>query len=126
MDIMIEVPRLPYEEIRTQIQQESSESIRNRVMQAREIQINRQSEAGFSHQLNASLSGKTLKSACILDQKGEELLEMAINRFHLTGRGINKILRVARTIADLNEKKQIEPRHVAEAIQFREKRWEDR
>ncbi|HRW92116.1 MAG TPA: YifB family Mg chelatase-like AAA ATPase [Thermotogota bacterium] len=119
IELVIEVPRLAYAEIRGQTSEESSESIRQRVSQARQIQLSRfQEEAGVF--TNANMNNRMLKTHCALDAAGEKILEGSVRRFHLTGRGIHKILKVARTIADLAEKETILSIHVAEAVQFRE------
>lgn len=117
IDIHIEVPRLNCEQLIQRSQPESSSEIRKRVNKARLIQKIRYRKDGFS--FNAFLEPKEIEKYCILSQEAEKILKTAILELNLSGRSYNKVLKVARTIADLDEKKQIEASHITEAIAYR-------
>jgi magnesium chelatase family protein len=121
MEIILEVPRLSYQEYSKKVESESSEKIRERVMEAREVQYKRSTEIIGKGITNAALNQKMLRDCCQLNNQAECILEEAVNRYHLTGRGITKILKVARTISDLEKSDTILPLHIAEAVQYREK-----
>lgn len=122
MDIVIDVPRMGYDEYEKMSSGEKSSDILARVINARDIQFNRLKGNSFSYDLtNSRLNTKGLKEFCALDEKSEKLLKMAIKKLLLTGRGVNKILKISRTIADLEGRTKIISQDVAEAIQFREK-----
>jgi len=96
---------------------EHSDAIRKRVADARHIQANRYAaEHLFA---NAQLKPRHMKTYCRLDQTGKQLLDQAVTRLGLSARAYGRILRVARTIADLADSETIEPSHLAEAIQYR-------
>ena len=97
--------------------QESSSEIRTRVIRARDTQRRRFEAPGSK--LNASLEGAALRAHCALDGKSTRLLAAAIQKFSLSARGCDRVLRVSRTIADLEDSPQIESGHVAEALQYR-------
>jgi len=124
IEIVIEVPRLSYKEYTSTADSEGSPAIRDRVVKAREIQSRRFRKTGIKGFTNASLNSKMIQESCRLDETAESLLEQAVNRYHLTGRGINKVLKVARTISDLEDSDSIQAVHLAEAIQYREKTTE--
>ncbi|HPF16327.1 MAG TPA: YifB family Mg chelatase-like AAA ATPase [Thermotogota bacterium] len=119
IDMIIEVPRMSYNEYKHSQNEESSQSIRERI----DIAIKRQHSRfhGKAGGKNSRMSQKLISKYCVLDATSERLLEQAVSRFKLTGRGINKILRVALTISDLEGRESIETPHIAEAIQYREK-----
>ncbi|MFW6263620.1 MAG: YifB family Mg chelatase-like AAA ATPase, partial [Thermotogota bacterium] len=119
IDMIIEVPRMSYKEYSNSQDEESSESIRERINRA--IKKQRKRFDSINCVKNSRMNQKMMKRYCALDQISERLLEQAVSKFKLTGRGINKILRVALTISDLEGKKKIEAPHIAEAIQYREK-----
>lgn len=125
IDMIIEVPRMSYKEYTTHSSEETSKDIRLKVNKALEIQKKRFTHFGKKNILrNASMTQKMIKQFCKLDADSEKILEQAVDRFKLTGRGINKILKVARTISDLDGKKAIGLQQLAEAIQYREKTTE--
>lgn len=117
IDIQIEVKRPKFEKISSKEKLETSSEIRERVNRARKIQLKRYKSYGILS--NSELNTKTIAEFCKLDKKGEELLQNAFKKFKLSVRTYERILKVARTIADLEEKKSIEFKHVAEAIQYR-------
>lgn len=121
IEIVIEVPRLTYKEYTSKEGGEGSATIRERVVKARETQNRRFRKTHHRGFTNASLNSKMIQEYCRLDGEAETLLEQAVNRYHLTGRGINKVLKVARTISDLEGSETIQAVHLAEAIQYREK-----
>jgi len=117
IDIQIEVKRPKIEHISSKQNSEKSEQIRERVNQARKIQLSRYKNFGIYS--NAELSTKMITEFCRLDKKGEELLQSAFRKLRLSVRAYERILKVARTIADLEGKFNIELKHIAEAIQYR-------
>ena len=115
IDIMIEVPAVEYEDLRSRQEAEPSSEIRKRVNSAREIQNRR-----YGGKLcNAHMGPSEMRQYCELDPVCEELLHRAFDSMGLTARSYDRILRVARTIADLAGSETIEPQHLAEAIQYR-------
>jgi magnesium chelatase family protein len=118
IDIHIEVPPVPVRDLHDQSQAaEASAAIRNRVLEARERQTARYQRDGIH--TNGQLKPRLLKRYCCLDESGRELLERAMARLGLSARAHGRILRVARTIADLAGSETIDVVHVAEAIQYR-------
>ena len=97
---------------------EYSKTIRGRVIFAREIQMKR-FEGRKGMYCNADLTSKDIIAYCKLDNAGEELLKMAITKLGLSARAYDRILKVARTIADLSSSDSIRPEHISEAIQYR-------
>ena len=117
IDIQIEVKRPKIEKISSKENIENSSKIRERVNNARKIQLERYKKYGIHS--NSELSTKMIAEVCKLDKKGEELLENAFRKLRLSVRAYERILKVARTIADLECKNNIEFKHIAEAIQYR-------
>lgn len=117
IDIQIEVKRPRIEDISSKNSLEKTEQIRGRVNNARKIQLERYKNIGIYS--NAELTTKMIAEFCRLDQKGEELLQSAFRKLRLSVRAYERILKVARTISDLEGKTNIEFKHVAEAIQYR-------
>ncbi len=117
IDIHIEVPSVPYKELSDTTQSEKSESIRDRVMKAREIQIERfRKDKIYS---NAQMRSKHIKRYCTLGAEAQKLLEIAMSKLGLSARAYTRILKVSRTIADLVRRDEILPEDVSEAIQYR-------
>ena len=117
IDMYIEVPSLEFEELRERPNTESSSEIRARVNEARRKQQGRYEGTGT--ECNAYIGSKMLDKYCALDKDCEKLMKDAYDRLGLTARSYDRILRVARTIADLASSDTIERRHLAEAIQYR-------
>ncbi len=117
IDIHIEVLPVDYNELRTDIEAESSVSIRKRVNEARERQIFRYKDKNIF--CNAQITPKLIKKYCKLDLEAEEIMKEAFRKFKFSARSYNKILIVARTIADLDKKDIINKKHILEAIQYR-------
>ncbi len=117
IDIVIEVPALEFDELRLRRPSEASADIRARVNAARDIQRRRFAETKLN--CNAQMGQKPLREDCILSDEGESLMKTAFDKMGITARSYDRILRVARTIADLDNSEQIQTRHLAEAIQYR-------
>ncbi len=118
IDIQIEVPAVRYKELSSEINGESSDSIRRRVKHARLIQQNRFN--AIPHLFNnARMESKEIRQYCKIDSTGEELLKMAITKLGLSARAYDRILKVSRTIADIEGAADIRPEFVSEAIQYR-------
>jgi magnesium chelatase family protein len=118
IDLHIEVPAVKYKDLASKGGGECSASIRNRVILAREIQI-RRFDGRKGMYCNADMQSKDIQAFCRLDDAGEELLKMAITKLGLSARAYNRILKVARTIADLATEPSIRSEHISEAIQYR-------
>lgn len=117
IDIHIEVPRVNYDDLKDDSPSESSKSIRERVIRARQIQLKRFQEEGIFS--NAHMKTKHLKKFCKLDEDSHSLLKNAMEKLGLSARAHSKIIKVARTIADLEGSENIKSYHIAEAIQYR-------
>ena len=117
IDMHIEVPSVDYDAMRRKNAPETSEEVRARVNAAREIQKRR--FAGTSVTCNAYMTPAMIGQYCALDEAGEKLMRGAFDRLGLTGRSHDRILRMARTIADLDGAEHIDASHLAEAIQYR-------
>lgn len=117
MDIHVEVNPIQYSQLEQNGKLETSQEIRNRVNQARRIQLERyQNYPIFS---NSQLPPKLIEKFCSLNFKSRQLLETAFSRLGLSARAYNRILKVARTIADLDACEKIQEKHLTEAIQYR-------
>ena len=117
IDIHIDVPSIRYRDLAAESGGEASTSIRERVNRAKELQKKR-----FNNQTamcNARMSNRQIKEFCQIDEDSERLIEMAVDRLGLSARAYTRILKVARTIADLEEEKNVHSYHISEAIQYR-------
>ena len=118
IDIHIDVPAVKFNELRGRSPDgDSSEMIRARVMSARDVQLARFGSDGVYS--NSAMSPKQIRTFCALDAQSEELLEKAMQRQGLSARAHDRILKVSRTIADLDHSENIQPTHISEAINYR-------
>jgi magnesium chelatase family protein len=118
IDIHIEVPAVKYKELRGNGEIESSTVVRERVIRARDIQRERY-HGEKSVYANSQMPPKLIRKHCAISAEGEKLLETAIQRLGLSARAHDRILKVSRTIADLQGSVAIETNHLSEAIQYR-------
>jgi magnesium chelatase family protein len=118
IDIHIEVPAVKFKELRGEHTSEDSAAVRERVLRARERQLERFTGEKKIY-ANAQMPPKLIRKYCAISAEGEKLLENAITRLGLSARAHDRILKVARTIADLDAAASIETRHLSEAIQYR-------
>jgi magnesium chelatase family protein len=124
IDLHVEVTPVSFDELSGKKQEEASGEIRKRVMQARGLQSNRFKNDPNMH-CNAQLEGQVMKQSCTLSSASLNLLKKAMEKFNLSGRAYDRILKVARTIADLDKSEALTIKHLAEAIQFRSLDRED-
>ncbi len=117
IDIHVEVPRVDYEKLADKRQVETSAAIRARVQAARERQLQRL--AGTKLTCNAEMGPAEVRDCCDVEPSAEKLLKAAMQQLHLSARAFHRVLKLARTIADLSESEVIASNHVAEAIQYR-------
>ena len=118
IDIQIDVPRLSPDELMSKnFKSESSEEIRKRVVRARKLQAERYRE--YPILTNSQLTPELIKIFCKLDDHGEKLLKSAAIKFNLSGRSYDRILKLSRTIADIENSADIESGHIAQALQYR-------
>ncbi len=117
IDIIVEVPAVNFEDLRRRKEAEPSAAIRQRVNSARQFQHKRFGDVGSM--CNARMGPDELRAYCKLDEQSENLMRQAFDAFGLTARSYDRILKVARTIADLEGAEQISAEHIAEAIQYR-------
>ncbi len=118
IDMQIEVPKVEFQDIVSKAEGEKSHTIRSRVAKARAIQLRR--FAGRGLYSNAEMETRDVKMFCPIGAEGEELLKIAVDRLGFSARAYTRVLKVARTIADLSGERDILPSHIAEAIQYRQ------
>lgn len=119
IDISIEVRAVDYDKMISKADGESSSSMRKIVTNARKIQEKRFRENGVKIFSNSSMGIRDIEKFCVLDSKAKNMLNMAMQKFSMSARSYNKILKVARTIADIENKEVIEISHITEALQYR-------
>ena len=117
IDIHIEVPAVKYRDLASREAGESSKQIKNRIDRARRVQLER--FKGMKIYCNAQMTNRHIKKYCQIDEPSQKLLEMAIDKFGLSARAYTRILKVARTIADIGGQENIQSAHLSEAIQYR-------
>ena len=120
IDIHVEVPRVPFDKLSSQRTGEPSATVRERVEAARAIQ--RERFKGTKLQTNSDMGPAEIRQFCHLDEAGHNLIKAAMTQLQLSARAYHRILKLARTIADLAGAEQIQTAHVAEAIQYRPRR----
>jgi magnesium chelatase family protein len=120
IDIHIEVPRVEYEKLTGESQGESSAAVRERVRTARGCQLERFADMGLL--CNADMGPAEVREHCALDEAGRGLIRAAMNQLHMSARAFHRILKLARTIADLSGCERIDSAHLAEALQYRPRR----
>jgi magnesium chelatase family protein len=118
IDIHIEVPPVKYQELSSERKGEPSEAVRQRVVEARNVQLNRFDQYPSINN-NADMGSKEVRQFCRLDSSGEELMKMAMTKLGFSARAYDRILKVGRTIADIEHSDNILPQHISEAIQYR-------
>jgi len=118
IDLHIEVPAVEYRDVASERAEETSAMIRERVIRARQRQQERFRGDGKVN-CNARMATRHLKPHCKLSQDSQELIRVAMSELNLSARAYDRILKVSRTIADLDGKTEISPEHVSEAIQYR-------
>lgn len=117
IDLKIDVDRVSYVDLKSDKLEESSLEVKKRVDRARQIQVER--FKGENIYCNAKMNTRHIRKYCQIDEESEKLIEMAFEKFHMSARGYNRILKVARTIADLAGSADIQFEHIAEAINYR-------
>jgi len=117
IDIQIQVPRVEFEEMRSKTYGETSAQIRERVIKAREVQKKRYAKETIK--VNSKLSHKMIEKYITLSSDAEEILKLYVKKYKLSGRAIDKVLKMAQTIADLNESNTVDVKCISEALQYR-------
>jgi len=119
IDLHIEVPRINFDKLTAIEEGEKSSAIKKRVENARRLQAERFKDTPFI--TNSEMNSEAVKKFCQVDSVSQQLLKNAVNQMHLSARAYFRVLKISRTIADLGSKANIEPIHVAEALQYRPK-----
>lgn len=124
IDIHIEIPALKYKELSQTQEGETSQEIKKRVERAHEIQRERFKTDGIFY--NAQMRTKMIRKYCLLEEEAKELLRLAIQELGFSARAYDKILKVSRTVADLDGSEYILAQHISEAIQYRslDRQWQ--
>ena len=117
IDIQVDVPAVPYKNLAGGRSAESSETIRHRVVAARNTQLRRFFDEHIYS--NAQMGPRHIRKYCVLTPDCEKIMENAVTKLGFSARGYDRILKVARTIADLDGAEDLEPKHLSEAVQYR-------
>jgi magnesium chelatase family protein len=117
IDIQVDVPAVPYKDLTGGRSAESSESIRHRVIAARNTQLRRFFDEHIYS--NAQMGPRLIRKFCALSSECETIMENAVTKLGFSARGYDRILKVARTVADLEGAEELEPKHLSEAVQYR-------
>jgi magnesium chelatase family protein len=118
IDIHLEVTPVPFSELSSERVSEKSEAVRERVVKTRHVQEERFKDSKGVY-CNAQMTSKMLKTYCKISEEGQQLLKTAMERLGLSARAYDLILKVSRTIADMDASNNIKTEHLAEAIQYR-------
>ena len=118
IDLHVEVPAVPARDLSTERSGEPSEAIRARVNRARAVQLERFAQRPGLY-ANAHMTARDLRAFCRVSAEADALVKQAITRLRLSARAYHRILKIARTIADLGGDAEIRPNHVSEAVQYR-------
>ena len=118
IDLHVEVPAVEFQQLASKKPGEASSTIRERIMRAREVQTVRFAKNGATR-TNSRMGAKEQRAHCALDEAAEGLLKMAMDQLQLSARAYDRILKVSRTIADLDGSEAIQSHHVGEAVQYR-------
>jgi len=119
IDLQVEVKKVKIDEITSNVKAENSQAIKNRVIKARNIQLNRFKNLKTKIFANGQMSNREIKKFCPIDYNGEKLLKSAIEKLNLSARSYFKILKIARTISDLADVEEMSTVHIQEALQYR-------
>ena len=117
IDLCVEALSVLYKDLEVKVKTESSASIRKRIMMGREFQIKRYKEESID--FNSQLTTRMIKKYCKIGKKEKEILEYYFHNFNLSARAYHRILKVSRTIADLDQSDKILVKHISEAIRYR-------
>ena len=117
IDIQVDVPAVPYKDLTGGRMAESSETIRHRVIAARNAQLRRFFDEHIYS--NAQMGPRHIRKYCVLTPDCEKIMENAVTKLGFSARGYDRILKVARTIADLESTEDLEAKHLSEAVQYR-------
>ena len=117
IDIQVDVPAVPYKDLAGGRVAESSETIRHRVVAARNTQLRRFFDEHIYS--NAQMGPRHIRKYCVLTPECEKIMENAVTKLGFSARGYDRILKVARTIADLEGSEDLAPKHLSEAVQYR-------
>ena len=117
IDIQVDVPAVPYKDLAGGRAAESSETIRHRVVATRNAQLRRFFDEHIYS--NAQMGSRLIRKYCALSPECEKIMENAVTKLGFSARGYDRILKVARTVADLEGSEDLEPKHLSEAVQYR-------
>ena len=118
IDIHVSVPRVDYDKLMDNAKSESSTAVRERVEKARVIQTERFKDYPHLH-ANGDMGAGEIQTICVLEEDARQLLDLSVRRMKLSARSYHRVLKLSRTIADLDRTELIQVNHVAEAIQYR-------